>query len=160
MSYRIYFATTTNTYTLGYFTSTTNTFTLTTTAGSTAGTIPVNNTTGSVTATGFHIASAGAGLSAAGTVQANATVLTKELNQVTTVAAGSGVVLPQPAAAGMRVFVRNAQAVNALLVYPAANGTINLGAANASFSLAVSTGNTFVCVSASPAPGGTWYTSS
>jgi hypothetical protein len=160
VSYRIYFATTTNTYTLGYFTSTTNTFTLTTTAGSTAGTIPVNNTTGSVTATGFLLASAGAGLSAAGTVQANATVLTKELNQVTTVAAGTGVVLPQPAAAGMRVFVRNAQAVNALLVYPAANGTINLGAANASFSLALSTGNTFVCVSASPAPGGTWYTSS
>jgi len=157
-SYRIYFATTSQTYTLGYFTSTTNSFTLTTTAGSTAGTIPVNNTTGSITANGFLLSSVGTGISAAGTAQANATVLTKELNQVTTVAAGSGVVLPQPAAAGMKIFVRNAQAVNALLVYPAANGTINLGAANAALSLSLSTGNTFVCVSASPAPGGTWYT--
>jgi hypothetical protein len=102
--------------------------------------------------TGYTIHSAQAAISAAGTVQANATALTKDVNQVTVVAAGSGVILPA-AVAGMKIFVRNAQATNALLVYPAAEGTINLLSANAGFSLALSTSATFTAVSATQ-----WYT--
>ena len=105
-----------------------------------------------LTVTGYTIHSAQATISAAGTTQATATALTKDVNQVTVVAASSGVILPT-AVAGMRIFVRNAQAVNALLVYPAVGGTINLLSANAGFSLALSTSTTFTAVSATQ-----WYT--
>lgn len=125
------------------------TMTITGTGANIAGT---GNITGNLSIGGFTNFSAGAGISAAGTVQANATAITKDNNQVTVVAAGSGVVLPT-AVAGMRIFVRNAQATNALLVYPAVGGTINLLAANAAFSLALSTSAVFYAVSATQ-----WYT--
>ena len=105
-----------------------------------------------LTVTGYTIHSAQATISAAGTTQATATALTKDVNQVTVVAASSGVILPT-AVAGMRIFVRNAQAVNALLVYPATGGTVNLLSVNAGFSLALSTSATFTAVSATQ-----WYT--
>lgn len=100
-------------------------------------------TTGLITATGnvsganivssaYSIVSVGTAISAAGTVQANATALTKEFNVVSTVTAGSGVSLPT-AVAGMRITVLNTSA-NALLVYPATNGIINSAAANAAYS--------------------------
>ena len=115
--------------------------------------LPTNTAiVGNLTVGGFTTFSAAASISAAGTTQATATALTKDVNQVTVVAAGSGVILPT-AVAGMRIFVRNAQAVNALLVYPATGGTVNLLSVNAGFSLALSTSATFTAVSATQ-----WYT--
>ena len=71
------------------------------------------------------------GISAAGTVQANATALTKEINIVSTVASGAGVVMPT-AVAGMVLTITNTSA-NSLLVYPASGGTINSLATNGAF---------------------------
>lgn len=97
--------------------------------------------------------SAAAGVSAAGTTQATATALTKDNNEVTTVAAGAGVAL-MTSVAGMRVFVANAQAVNALLVYPVNGGTekINALAANAAFSIPAGKNAIFFCCGV-----GQWY---
>ena len=72
------------------------------------------------------------GISAAGTVQGDATAITKEINVVSTVASGAGVRLPT-AVAGMVVSITNTSA-NALLVYPASGASINSLAANASYS--------------------------
>jgi hypothetical protein len=74
-------------------------------------------------------------ISAAGTNQGTATALTKDSNIVTTVASGTGVILPT-AAAGMTVFIKNAGA-NALAVYPASGGAIDALAANAAYSIPV-----------------------
>ena len=84
-----------------------------------------------ITTAGFMLRSVGTAISAAGTAQANATAITKEINVVSTVATGAGVVLPT-AVAGMAVIITNTSA-NSLLVYPAANGIINSLAANAAF---------------------------
>ena len=69
----------------------------------------------------------------AGTVQANATAITKEVNVVSTVASGAGVVLPT-AVAGMEIKIVNT-AANSLLVYPASGGTINSLALNAAHTI-------------------------
>jgi exosome complex RNA-binding protein Csl4 len=86
---------------------------------------------------GIVVNSISAAVSAAGTTQATATPLVSNINNVTTVAASSGVVLPT-AIAGMRIVVRNTGA-NALSIYPATGGTINALAANAAYSLATGT---------------------
>lgn len=77
----------------------------------------------------------GSGLSAAGTTQGTATVITKQTNQFTTVAASSGAILPSPEQ-GEFIFIANAGA-NALSVYPASGHSINALANNAAFSMAV-----------------------
>lgn len=84
-----------------------------------------------VTVSGYRIRSVGTGISAAGTVQGDATAITKEMNVVSTVASGAGVVLPT-AVAGMAITITNTSA-NSLLVYPATNGIINSLSANAAF---------------------------
>jgi hypothetical protein len=86
---------------------------------------------GNITAGSYYIRSVGTAISAAGTTQATATVITKEINVVPTVATGAGVVLPT-AVAGMVITITNTSA-NSLLVYPAVNGIINALAANAAF---------------------------
>jgi hypothetical protein len=77
----------------------------------------------------------GSGLSAAGTTQATATAITKQTNQFTTVAAGTGAVLPSPEQ-GEVIFVANGGA-SALNIYPAVGHSINALAANVALSLAV-----------------------
>ena len=94
--------------------------------------------------------SVGAGLAAAGTNQATALALAANVNEVTTVASGTGVALP-PGVAGLEVSVVNAGA-NALAVYPASGGTIDALAANAPKSLAAGGRATFRATSASQ-----WY---
>jgi hypothetical protein len=70
-------------------------------------------------------------ITAAGTTVADATALTAFVNNVTTVAASTGVKLPD-APIGSIVTVSNAQAVNSLKVYPhSATGTLNGGTAGA-----------------------------
>lgn len=92
-----------------------------------------------------------AAVSAAGTVQGDATVLTASTNNVTTVAASSGVRLPTTAA-GLRIVVRNGGA-NALKVYPSGSTTINAGGAGVAYSLDVGAMIEFIAMSAT-----NWYT--
>lgn len=90
------------------------------------------------------------GISAAGTTQGTATALSKSFNEVTTVAAGSGVSLPAPEA-GELVVVAN-QGANALSVYPASGHSINNLSANTAQSLATDTRRIFFALSTSK-----WY---
>jgi hypothetical protein len=80
-------------------------------------------TAGNITTTGYAFVSVGTGISAAGTVQGNATAITKQINIVSTVSSGTGVVLPT-AVAGMTIYITNTTA-NSLLVYPASGAAIN-----------------------------------
>ena len=68
------------------------------------------------------------GISAAGTTQGTATALTGQINDVATVAAGTGVALPT-AVAGQQDTVCN-DGANALLIYPASGASIGSNAAN------------------------------
>jgi uncharacterized protein YwlG (UPF0340 family) len=97
-----------------------------------AATITGNISVANVTSSSYAIVSVGTAISAAGTVQGNATVLTKEFNVVSTVASGAGVKLPT-SIAGMRITIVNTSA-NSLLVYPNTSAIINSLAANASYS--------------------------
>ena len=90
---------------------------------------------------GYNDTSA-ATVAAAGSTQATATPLNAKFNNVSTVAASTGVSLPAGAVFGDEVLVRNAGA-NALSVYPAtATGTIGGGSAGAAVSLAVTNDKT------------------
>jgi hypothetical protein len=90
-----------------------------------------------IISTGYQIRSVDTAISAAGTVQSDATGLTKEFNIVSTVSTGSGVVLPL-AIAGMSITITNTDA-NALLVYPASGAQINSLGTDASFSQGTAT---------------------
>jgi hypothetical protein len=79
----------------------------------------------------FTITGVTTGITAAGTVQANATALTKAMNVVSTVPSGTGVILPT-AVAGMVVYITNTTA-NSLFVYPGSGAQINLLGTNNSF---------------------------
>lgn len=88
------------------------------------------------------------GISAAGTTQAGATLLAASRNVVTTVAAGSGVILSADFA---EVVVSN-RGANALSVYPPAGMTIESLGTNAAAGVAVGQSTTFFYA------GGTqWY---
>jgi hypothetical protein len=84
------------------------------------------STTGNVTAK-FLINSVSPSVGAAGTVSANATLLTSTINLVTSVDAGAGVKLPSTTT-GMTVYITNISA-NSLIVYPN-TGAINTAAAS------------------------------
>jgi hypothetical protein len=102
------------------------------------GTLTSLNSSGNITApsyianTGYFVRSVSASVSAAGTVQGNATALTTEFNRVSTVTSGSGVVLPT-ATAGMAIVIVNTSA-NTLLVYPATGAAINSLSTNVGYS--------------------------
>jgi hypothetical protein len=87
----------------------------------------------SIILTNYMIQSVATGISAAGSTQGTATALAKDINVVSTVSAGQGVVLPT-AVAGMRITVMNTSAT-ALNVYPATGAAVNGAAANAAYSL-------------------------
>lgn len=82
-----------------------------------------NITAANITASTHIIRSITTGISAAGSTQGTATLLTKDVNVVSVVTIGTGVVLPV-AVAGMVIIVNN-NGVNALNVYPNTNTTIN-----------------------------------
>lgn len=84
-----------------------------------------------ITATSYHIRSINAAVSAAGSTQGTATALTKEINVVSTVSSGQGVVLPT-AVAGMVLIINNTSA-NTLNVYPAIGGAINSGSTDIAY---------------------------
>jgi hypothetical protein len=72
-------------------------------------------------------------VTAAGSTQATATALTRPINNITTVPASSGVILPV-ATPGMRVMVRNAT-VTTVRVYPNSGAQINTLGTNIQLSL-------------------------
>jgi hypothetical protein len=104
-----------------------------------------------VTMTGYVIRSVGTSISAAGSSQGTATAITKEINVVSTVASGAGVVLPT-AVAGMVITITNTSA-NSLLVYPATGGIINSLATNAAFTQPASATLQFIAPTTTQ-----WYT--
>ena len=73
------------------------------------------------------------GVSAAGTTQGTATAVTTDFINVTTCAAGAGIILPVTVA-GREITIKN-NGANALLVYPASGGVIDSNATNAAYSI-------------------------
>ena len=82
------------------------------------------------------------GLTATGTNQATAYVLTSSFSNFTTVAASTGALLPSAHAKGNYFIMNNG--ANTLAVYPAVGETINSGSANASVSIPAGKGATFI----------------
>lgn len=91
-------------------------------AGATTVTGAASATT-TVTAGTYFLGSVGDALTAAGTTRADALQLAKEINNVTTAAASTGVILPV-GVVGMRITIFNAGA-NAIKVYASASETID-----------------------------------
>ncbi len=100
----------------GNFAVATNKFTVTAASGNTA-------VAGTLTAAGLFYQSSVSALTAAGTTRTDALVLTKQLNNLTTVASGTGVTLPA-ATAGAMIAVFNGGA-NPVQVYGAGTDTID-----------------------------------
>ena len=125
------------------------TFDKTTSVLTVTGNVSVSN----VTTTNYFLRSVQTGITASGTVQSNATAITKEINVVSTVASGAGVVLPT-AVAGMVITITNISA-NSLLVYPATNGIINSLSANAALTQVTNATLQFVAPTTTQ-----WYTTS
>lgn len=90
-------------------------------------------------------------VAAAGTTQATATLLTRPINNLTTVPASSGVIFPA-AVPGMRILVRN-NTVTSARVYPAIGAQINTLGANVGFVLDRDANLEFVAYSTTQ-----WYT--
>jgi hypothetical protein len=103
------------------------------------------------TSTGYYIHNTTTGISAAGTTQGTATLLTSEINVVSTVPANSGVKLPVTTG-GMRLTIVNSSAT-AVNVYPNTSASINSGSANAAYTLDAGSRLDYVSVSATK-----WYT--
>lgn len=100
---------------------------------------------GSVQVTTTLLQTTSAALTAAGTTQATATLAPSRYNIVTTVAAGTGVILPLPVTPfGNEVYVAN-RGANPLNIYPNTGAIIVNAAANAPVVLPVGQEATFVC---------------
>ena len=95
-----------------------------------------NITSANLIANSFVIHSVTTGISAFGTAQGNATILTKQINIVSTVNSGQGVALPT-GVSGMIIYITNTSA-NSVIVYPAsgASAQINSLGTNAGFTQA------------------------
>lgn len=88
-----------------------------------------------ITSSGFVYVSVGTGIAAAGTNQGTATLLTKQVNLISSGAAGTGVRLPG-ATVGMQLILINATGA-AINVYPATSAQIDSLATNAPFTLGI-----------------------
>ena len=100
----------------------------------------------------YDLSSTTNSITAAGTVQADATALgTNTYQRLTTVAASTGVRLPV-ALAGMRIVIFN-KGASTVNVFPATSGIINALSANAAYTLAAAKSAEFVCM-----VDGTWDT--
>lgn len=110
-----------------------------------------NITASNVTTSSYVIRSVGTGISAAGSVQGDATALTKDINVVSTVSAGQGVRLPT-AVAGMVLIVNNTSATS-LNVYPATGAAIGSLATNSAYAHVTGASLQYYAVSTTQ-----WYT--
>jgi len=112
---------------------------------------------GNLSVGGFLAVSCNDSLIAAGTTQANATLITNNINIATTVPVNSGVKLPV-AVAGYRIVVRN-NTTNTLRVYPNTGANINGGTINTAVTLGNSAAVEYFCSTSAVANvGGVWYT--
>jgi hypothetical protein len=112
---------------------------------------------GSLTIGGLLAVSSSDTVTAAGTLQSNATLLSNNINIVTTAPISSGVKLPI-AVAGYRIIIRNNTA-NTVNVYPNIGANINTGGTNAPVTLTTSSAVEYFCsTSAIANVGGHWYT--
>lgn len=108
--------------------------------GVTGGTAPVSASTvtsaGNVVSGGYVDQSTATGLTAAGTTRADALQLAKAVNNVTTAASGTGVILPLAATVGVggSVIIFN-NGVAAMKVYGAGSDTIDAAAATTGVTL-------------------------
>lgn len=95
---------------------------------------------------GSFIGGVSVGQTATGTTQADAFALSVSNTQFTTVASGTGAIVPSFMQPGdyLRVFNNGA---NALLVYPISGAAINNGATNAGFSVAANKSAQFFMLS-------------
>lgn len=93
-------------------------------------------------------------LTAAGTVQTDALLLSASSNYITSVASGSGVRLPS-LVTGVNITVTNNAPVNAVLVYPPVGARINALSTNAAFTLVANQTTNFISLD-----GVTWNTGS
>lgn len=84
-------------------------------------------------------------LTATGATQGTALLLPSEISVFTTVASGTGAILPAGMAAGDMYTVCN-HGANALLVYPPTGGAIGTGATNAGASVAAGKTADFYCI--------------
>ena len=100
---------------------------------------------------GFVAFGVSTALTATGSSQGTALLLTRPINDVTTTAASTGVVFPA-ATVGMRIIVRNG-GVNSLNIYPASGGQINSLGTNVAFTLVSGTVLEYVAFSTTQ-----WYT--
>lgn len=98
-----------------------------------------------------HVFATATGLAAAGTNQGTALSITKDINVISTVASGTGVVLPATSG-GLRITIINTGA-NSLNVYPASSAQINALGSNIAYSLATGARLDFLSVSSTQ-----WYT--
>jgi hypothetical protein len=104
-----------------------------------------------LTVTGYVARSVGLSLLANGSTQGTATALTKEINIVSSVSSGQGVILPN-GIQGLMITITNASA-NSLLVYPGIAGSINSLVANSAYTQPA--GSTLQFVTGT---GTQWYT--
>lgn len=102
---------------------------------------------------GPFIVSEQSGISAAGTGQGDATVLSASINEINTVTSGQGVSLPDPKA-GQIVYITN-KGANPVLVYPTTGGQINSLGVDTPYSQTIGTTVTFIASSPTQ-----WYISS
>ena len=100
---------------------------------------------------GFVAYGVSSALTATGNSQGTALAVTRPINDVTTVAASTGVVFPA-ATPGMRIVIRNGGS-NTLNVYPASGAQINALGTNVAFPIVVATVLEFIALSTTQ-----WYT--
>lgn len=102
--------------------------------------------TGATTHTGLVALGVAATVSAAGTTRTDATALTKQINKLTTVDAGTGVILPA-SAAGNIIIIENGGA-NLVQVYGAGSDTIDGTAGSTGVPLTNAKRCLYICVAA------------
>lgn len=135
----------------------TNKFTVAASTGNTlvAGTLAVTGAatlsstlavTGATTLSSYLKKATGNALTAAGTTRADALALTKDVNNVTTAASGTGVILPA-SAVGQDIIVFN-NGANAMKVYGAGSDTIDGTAGSTGVTLSAGARCRYTCVAA------------
>ena len=133
----------------GFLTAEADTLATVTARGATTSTACTFN--GNVNIGGFVAFGLSPTVTAAGTTQADATLLTSSINHVTTVSANTGVRFPAPTL-GTRIIVRNGGA-SALRVYPNVGAQINTAGNNVAFTLNSGVTLEFIAFSTTQ-----WYT--
>lgn len=114
--------------------------------GAIGGTTPAAGAFTTLSATGLTSLATATTISAAGTTRSNATALTKTINKLTTVASGTGVILPA-SAVGQIVIIENGGA-NAVQVYGAGSDTIDTVAGSTGVVLTNAKRCLYICVAA------------